>query len=139
MLKYGSRRELGRLMGRAMGDFFPVVEGALLVPVPLHAESRRPYNQSMELAKGMSEVWGAEVREDLEWRISRSSQVGLPSNERKNMPEGAMIWKGSTGRHICIVDDVCTTGATLRCACRAVRKSGGVVSGVFAWAFTPQG
>lgn len=137
MLKYGSRRELGRLMGRAMGEIFPSVRDVLLVPVPLHAGSARTFNQSMELAKGMSEVWGVDVGDALEWRISRTSQVGLPSTERKSMPQSAMGWKGRPARNVCIVDDVCTTGATLRCASSAVMASGGTVAGVFAWALTP--
>lgn len=137
MLKYGSRRELGRLMGRAMGEFFPSIRDALLVPIPLHAGSARTFNQSMELAKGMSEVWRTDVSDALEWRISRPSQVGLPSGERKDMPENAMGWKGHPAGNVCIVDDVCTTGATLRCASSAVMMSGGTVAGVFAWALTP--
>lgn len=139
MLKYGSRRELGRLMGRTMGESLSVAGCDVLVPVPLHSGSRRPFNQSMELARGMSEVWGVEARESLQWRISRPSQVGLKSGERKNIPAGAMIWEGPPGRHVCIIDDVCTTGATLRCASRAVRESGGEVIGIFAWAFTREG
>ena len=59
LVKYGSRRELGRLMGRAMGEYFPAVGDALLVPVPLHKESKRTFNQSMELAKG---IWGLSVK-----------------------------------------------------------------------------
>lgn len=134
MVKYGSRRELGRLMGRAMGEIFPSVGGALLTPVPLHSGSERAFNQSMELAKGMSEVWGVDVREALEWRISRPSQVGLSSSERRSMPADAMRWTGRPAGIVCIVDDVCTTGATLRCAIRAVRGSGGSVAGIFVWA-----
>lgn len=134
MLKYGSKRELGRLMGRTMGEAFPSIRDSLLVPVPLHAGSARTFNQSMELAKGMSEVWGAKIRDALEWRISRPSQVGLPSSERKNLPVNAMSWKGHPAGNVCIIDDVCTTGATLRCASSAVMASGGTVAGVFAWA-----
>jgi len=47
MLKYGSRRELGRLMGRTMGETFPSIRDALLVPFPLHAGSTRTFNQSI--------------------------------------------------------------------------------------------
>ncbi|GAB6280352.1 MAG: hypothetical protein STSR0007_04170 [Thermovirga sp.] len=123
-------------MGRVMGEVFPVVGDALLVPVPLHAGSARTFNQSMELARGISEVWSVEARDALEWRIMRPTQVGLPSGERRSMPAGAMGWKGRPHGSVCIVDDVCTTGATLRCASRAVRESGGTVAGVFVWAMT---
>lgn len=139
LLKYGSRRELGRLMGRAMGEAFPRTGPVLLVPVPLHPASDRTFNQSLELARGMAEVWKAGFADSLEWKISRPSQVGLPANERKNIPKNAMRWKGELrpGRMICLVDDVCTTGATLRSAIQAVGVSGGETAGAFTWALTP--
>ncbi|MDO9509000.1 MAG: hypothetical protein Q7I97_06605 [Thermovirgaceae bacterium] len=139
LLKYGSRRELGRLMGRTMGEAFPRMRAALLVPVPLHAGSERAFNQSLELARGMADVWKAGFEDSLEWKISRPSQVGLPSSERKNIPKNAMQWKGQppSGRTIWIVDDVCTTGATLRSAIQAVTASGSRVAGAFTWAMTP--
>lgn len=138
LVKYGYRKELGRLIGRAMGEYFPAVGDAILVPVPLHKESKRTFNQSMELAKGMSDVWGTEVRNALEWRTPRPSQVGLPSGERKKMPYDSIGSKGPLSGRVFIIDDVCTTGATLRCAIRAATEAGGVVAGAFAWARTPE-
>lgn len=139
LLKYGSRRELGRLMGRAMGEAFPWTGSVLFVPVPLHQESDRAFNQSLELARGMAKVWKTGFADSLEWKISRPSQVGLPASERENIPKNAMRWKGEfpRGRMICLIDDVCTTGATLRSAIHAVRVSGGETAGAFTWALTP--
>jgi predicted amidophosphoribosyltransferase len=136
MVKYGSRRELGRLMGRSMGRTFVTIDNAFLVPVPLHAGSPRTYNQSLELARGIADTWNAEVGERLEWRIARPTQVGLASGERKKLPRDAILWRGKVpqGKNICLVDDVVTTGATLRSCLEAVRSSGNDVAAALTWA-----
>ncbi|HDQ92918.1 MAG TPA: ComF family protein [Synergistetes bacterium] len=136
LVKYGSRRELGRLMGRSMGRTFGAIDNAFLVPVPLHAGSPRVYNQSLELARGIADVWNAEAGERLEWRIARPTQVGLASGERKKLPRDAICWKGKVprGKSICLVDDVVTTGATLRSCLEAVKSSGEEVLEVLTWA-----
>lgn len=133
LLKYSGRKELGKIMGKTMGAALTSVPGSLIVPVPLHRGSSRPFNQSREMAKGISSIWGSECRDLLEWAISRSSQVRLGSGERRNMPPGAMSWKGGALRTVCIVDDVCTTGATIRSAIEAVVSSGSRVAGVYSW------
>ena len=136
MVKYGSRRELGRLMGRSMGRTLVAVDNAFLIPVPLHGGSPRRYNQSLELARGIADIWNAEFGERLEWGIARPTQVGMASGERKKMPRDAILWRGNIprGKNICIVDDVVTTGATLRSCIEAVRSSGNDVTAALAWA-----
>lgn len=141
MVKYGSRRELGRLIGRTMGRAYIADISALLMAVPLHAGSERTFNQSLELARGMADVWGASSGDSLEWRISRPTQVGLSSGARKSLPQNAIRWKGRPpeNKNIYLVDDVCTTGATLRSSVQAVKVAGGSVSCAFVWAMTRSG
>jgi len=140
-LKYGSSKCLGKPMGRSMGEVLPPARGAVLVPVPLHKGSRRAFNQSREIAKGVAEVWKTEVMEGLAWRLPRSTQVGLPSSRRKSLPKDAMRWKGRSDeeRVVVLVDDVCTTGATLRSAAHAVRSSGATVAGAIVWSLAKGG
>jgi predicted amidophosphoribosyltransferase len=133
LLKYSGRKELGKIMGKRMGAAMAPATGSVIVPVPLHRGSPRTFNQSLELAKGISSVWGSECRDLLEWTTSRPSQVLLASGERRNMPPDAMSWKGGASRRVWIVDDVCTTGATIRSAIEAVVSSGSSVEGVFSW------
>lgn len=136
MLKYGSCKCIGKPMGRSMGEVLSPSRGTLLVPVPLHKGSPRTFNQSLEIARGVAEAWRAEVSEGLAWKMPRPSQVGLPSSKRRTLPKDAMVWKGRSAeeRPVILVDDVCTTGATLRSAAHAVRSAGGCVGGAIVWA-----
>lgn len=128
-------------MGRSMGEVLPRAGGAILVPVPLHKGSSRAFNQSCEIARGVAEVWRTEVAEYLSWKSPRPSQVGLPSGKRRSLPGDAMEWKGRScpGRPVILVDDVCTTGATLRSAALALKSAGASVGGAIVWAMARGG
>ena len=65
--KYSGYRALCRPLAWAMAEFFPKPEADYLVPVPLHLKSKRKYNQALELAKGMGEVWNIEIFNGAEW------------------------------------------------------------------------
>jgi competence protein ComFC len=102
----------------------------VLVPVPLHAAKRRErgYNQSELLSYGVSRLTAIEVARRAVVRIrNTSAQAGLDGDERlKNMkgafaaaPEGSLA-----GRHVILIDDVVTTGATLRECAGALAASG---------------
>mgnify|MGYP003774192561 FL=1 len=135
-LKYGSRKCLGKPIGDIMGRRFQPPGRVILVPVPLHQGSKRDFNQSREIALGISRAWGCVVADKLAWKSRRATQVGLPPGLRKKLPPGSMAWKGAIDRGlpVVLVDDVCTTGATLRVAAGAVRAAGGKVEGALVWA-----
>ncbi|HQL03024.1 MAG TPA: hypothetical protein PKY02_06610, partial [Synergistales bacterium] len=66
----------------------------------------------------------------------RPSQVGLSPGLRRKLPQDSITWKGAIGRGlpVILVDDVCTTGATLRVAAGAVMTAGSRVEGAVVWA-----
>ena len=106
--------------------------GTVVVPVPLHRKRLigRRFNQSAELARHLSSMGSVRYRPELLRRVrSTRQQVGLGAKERARnvqgafrVPEGYDI--GVKGGHIVLVDDVYTTGATLRACARALRRKG---------------
>jgi ComF family protein len=100
-----------------------------LVPVPLHyrRERQRGYNQCALLSEVIAGKTGWETRRDLvRVKITRA-QVGLSGKERTLNVEDAFAWNSATvPPHVMLVDDVCTTGATLAECAAAIKKAGGV-------------
>jgi ComF family protein len=101
----------------------------LLVPVPLHARRlrRRGFNPAGELARAVAR--GLRVRRDpLALRRVRDtpSQTGLDRPARRRNVRGAFAARArwTAPPTVWLVDDVVTTGATLREAARALRRAG---------------
>lgn len=133
-LKYKGDEELGVELGRYFGNSIKRQSHSALPDaltcVPLHAEKQkqRGFNQSAAIAKGMSEILGIPFREDLLKRSTlTSTQTRKKRYERwENMQTGFEAGNCSEFKHIGIVDDVITTGATLE-ACVSVLNSGGIL------------
>jgi ComF family protein len=131
MLKYDGKRLLARPMAEAMA--FPLrtrnaLQGCeVIVPVALHPRRlrQRGYNQSLWLAGELSSITGLPVSETLRRTRDTHTQVGLHAAEREKNMEGAFAAEpGLAGRHVLLIDDVTTTGATARDAARALLASG---------------
>lgn len=100
-----------------------------LVPVPLHRQRlrERGYDQALELAKGVSRQLGLPVISDgLRRIVPTKAQTGLDAAARRRNLRGAFEARTLRPwpRHVALVDDVMTTGATLREATRALRAAG---------------
>lgn len=139
-LKYGGNRPLGVAMGRALGRIFPTPSCDVIVPVPLHKESDRTFNQSAALAEGLGREWGRPVVEGLAWSRSHAAQTTLGEAERRKMPSDAMAPRGRrvAGKTVVLVDDVSTTGTTLRIAAKALSRGEGKVVLALTWAKAPK-
>ena len=104
----------------------------ILVPVPLYTTRliQRRYNQSSELARLIALQIGLEFRPDILARIRRTrQQVGLSGKERERNVQGAFRVREDRkaeviGRRFLIVDDVYTSGATVKAAARSLKRAG---------------
>jgi ComF family protein len=122
-LKYKSNKDVGLFIGKQMGALLAASERFssidALVPVPLHPQalSKRGFNQAALICEGIGQVWHKPV---LTGAIARtkhtSTQTKQTRAERWDNMENAFTIKDPTsinGKHLLIIDDVITTGATI--------------------------
>ena len=103
------------------------------VPTDKRRERRRGFNQATLLAQHIGKELGMEVCCALERVSARRPQTGLTGEERRKNLEGCMAASGAvSGKRVLLVDDVYTTGATVKEAARALRRAGAVGICVFA-------
>lgn len=128
-IKYRSKRELAVWLGRMLGDKIGDAAGIdCVVPVPLHPEreKKRGFNQSLLIGTGIAEILRVEVVPDALYRVVNTrSQTGLSREERTDNVSDAFILKNDErlrGRHVLIVDDVLTSGATVGACLSVLRK-----------------
>ncbi len=101
----------------------------LVAPVPLHPSrlAWRGYNQSLELARGLSRELGRPLAAEALARLRPTRpQASLKRARRLTNLKGAFAARAehAAGRHVLLVDDVMTTGATLVECCRALTEAG---------------
>lgn len=132
-VKYQSRQELGIYLGRLLGtEIQGKTQADCIVPVPLHPkrERERGYNQAYLAARGIQEVLGLDIYDDVVYRIENNvSQTGKTAGERRENVENVFELRNPhkiEGKHILLVDDVITTGATIG-ACMLVLSGAGNV------------
>jgi len=130
-LKYGGRTQLADPLGSLLAEWWLAhpLPADLLVPVPLHPrrERQRGFNQSALLARRLSGATGIPCEESVLRRARHTRpQVGLNAAEREQNVSGAFVCEGglAAGRRIVLLDDVMTTGATLRAAAGALQQAG---------------
>jgi ComF family protein len=122
--KYSGKPNLIRELGYWMACRWPPPsEGAVLVPVPIHWRRgwNRGYNQAQVLAEGLAEVWGAEIENSALVRTSHMASItGASRQSRESELRAAYkLGESENKKSIILVDDVLTTGATLR-TCRSI-------------------
>jgi ComF family protein len=115
----------------------------LVVAVPLHVARlrERGYNQAFELAKPLARALDVSIDRDLLVRTRATpAQSGLDAASRHRNVRSAFAVSATKGlpAHVALVDDVMTTGATLRECARVLRRAGVVRVDVWALARAPQ-
>ena len=127
-------RALARPLGEILAEGYERyrLPADLIVPVPLHParHSQRGFNQSLLLAEELSTHTHVPLNHRDLLRVRDTvSQVGLGAADRRTNVQGAFAWQGGLlkGQHVLLIDDVCTTGATME-ACALALSSAGAAS-----------
>ena len=100
----------------------------LVLPIPLHTdrERKRGYNQSMLLTRAFCQGIALSYSETALQRTRFTTpQVGLTAVQRLENVQNAFVADEQVrGKHILLIDDVCTTGATMAAAANALFSAG---------------
>jgi ComF family protein len=133
-LKYNNKPEIGEKLGKILGlrliNLGLQNEVDWLIPVPLHKNRKRSrgYNQSAMIAKGLSEVFEKPFSDDIMVRVSATkTQTKKSKIERwENVSEAFQIKRPEAlkGKHVLLVDDVVTTGATTEACAKSLLSAG---------------
>jgi ComF family protein len=126
-LKYNGWPGVAAAMAAAMQGLEPLSPGAALVPVPLSRKrlKKRGYNQAAILAASLARVTGlAQAEHALQRTRETPTQTTLAPEARVANVAGAFIVPAAVHGTFVLVDDVCTTGATLTAAATALMQAG---------------
>lgn len=140
--KFSGGLAAGRVLSACwLASGLPPVTPDLLVPVPLHTGRlrKRGYNQALELARPLARRFGLPLAHDVLSRArSTGSQTELDAAARAtNVRAAFAVKRVPVQKHVAIVDDVMTTGATLAECARVLLAAGVERVDVWALARTP--
>jgi competence protein ComFC len=145
-LKYKGNEAVGIFFGNWLGEIlmknkeFSTVD--LIVPVPIHLKRKkvRGYNQVTKFGECLSTYLNIPFIEDVLVRQSSTKTQTLKARfERFNDLETKFLVTNTTqfkGKHVLIIDDVITTGATLEACARALLKTPDIKISILTMAYT---
>lgn len=137
--KYADRPRLARDIGRAVGEYllagYPggnyiaATDIDVLLPVPMYHRKKnsRGYNQAELIALGIADVLGCGVADNLEAVRPHATQTHRSAESRRaNLSDSfALLYPDELdGLHAALVDDIITTGSTVREAALTVMRTG---------------
>ncbi len=135
-LKYKRRQDIGFALGKIFGEFYKQSffcdDCDYIIPVPLHSKKlkRRGYNQSEVFAKGIAEVLNCKVNTVcLQKTIRTDSQTSKNRNQRLENVFESFVLRNSElleNKHVLLVDDIITTGATLEACVMRLNQIPGI-------------
>lgn len=147
-LKYKSDTEIGFYLGEMMGktllhsNRFSSIDA--LIPLPLYAdkEHKRGYNQAAVICNGISAVMnvpvlnGAVIRQKNTETQTRKHRTERWENVKQSF--NVVKEKELAGKHLLLVDDVVTTGATLEACGQVILEASGVKLSIATLAYAPK-
>jgi ComF family protein len=133
-LKYRNLKAISGCLAALMADYLKdnQVNGEVLVPVPLHMRRlrERGYNQSGLLARDLGKLMTLPVIDDSLCRLKDSlpqARTTTVEERRRNVARAFNCRDDKlSGRRVILIDDVCTSGATLEACAKAVKVAGAV-------------
>jgi ComF family protein len=147
-LKYKGETEIGFYLGEMMGKTllnskrFSSIDA--LIPLPLHAgkEHKRGYNQATVICNGMSAIMNVPVlNRAVIRRYATETQTRKHRTERwENVKQSFKVVKENelAGKHLLLVDDVITTGATLEACGLVILETSDVKLSIATLAYAPK-
>ena len=134
-LKYHNLKAIAERVAELIFNYLQTnpVPGEVLVPVPLHKNRlrQRGYNQSGLIVNELSKLTALPVVEGCLLRVKDSlpqAKTETVNDRRRNVANAfTCMDQRLSGKYVLLVDDVCTSGATLE-GCAAALKSAGVLS-----------
>ncbi|MEM7400681.1 MAG: ComF family protein [Pseudomonadota bacterium] len=132
--KFNQKLNLGKLLAQLLLrhiDTKDVEIPDVIVPVPLHKNRlrKRGYNQALEIARIITKKLDCELSYKSVFRNrDTSTQMELPAKHRHKNVMGAFSIKKEAcelnNKHVCIIDDVMTTGNTVNEVAKCLRNAG---------------
>ncbi len=129
-LKYGKVETLARPLAALLARALPVDERFdLIIAMPMHWRKRweRGFNQAELLARPVARRYGLSLSTNLRRARYTKAQAGLSEAQRRENLKHSFLVRSPeqiANKHILLVDDVFTTGATLRAAAAALKAAG---------------
>ena len=145
-VKYKGNRELGIYLGKLMGhalentNRFRYIDA--LIPLPLHPskEKKRGFNQATILCQGIADVLGKPILKDVVIRTMHTDSQTKKNRVQRwaNMEGRFELVKPDAikGKHVLLVDDIVTTGATLEACAAALLSIENIKISIVTVAFT---
>jgi ComF family protein len=132
-LKYDGHRSIGNLYGEWLANSWQkstplgVPTKLIVIPIPLHPEklASRGFNQAELIARSFCQVTGAKLDLSLQRTRSTVAQFGLSKSARQENVAGAFSLVNSPlkpGLTVLLIDDIYTTGATVRSVASVIRS-----------------
>ena len=144
-LKYHQRPDTGNYLGRLIAskgiesDFFKDIDAIIPIPLTRKRQKERGYNQSLLIAKGIQQLTHLTIIKDAV-RRKKFSESQTHKNRQERLENVSQVFEASAtyhdgqgehpitqleGKHILIIDDVCTTGATIISCAETLIKAAG--------------
>ena len=132
-LKFNQNLTNAKVLGELLAKYVAIKYANLkfpnvLLPIPLHPKriKQRGFNQTIELARPIAKLLKIPIEYKFCHRVRETlPQTMLPAHaRRKNLQNAFYINANLTGMHIAVIEDVITTGSTIKSFCQALKQAG---------------